>query len=246
MVAPSKSATLAATPAPPSASSFEPRGEHIYIGSEDTTANPAAAAHTLRQNVALRNPIRRTGTELALYEEGFLKVTELRNGNAEQPFFLDLRFIDPLPTIERVLAARWLATSLGCGALSALAAFLMRFDALYSFAATALGIAALAGAVALYVGVYLSHEKIKFCTLHGRVVVLELISNFGSVKKYRAFVPILSRAVEDAADRIGTDTAAYLRAEMRDHYRLRGDGVLDNDECARGTGRILAQFDVQL
>jgi hypothetical protein len=159
MVAPSKSATLAATPAPPSASSFEPRGEHIYIGSEDTTANPAAAAHTLRQNVALRNPIRRTGTELALYEEGFLKVTELRNGNAEQPFFLDLRFIDPLPTIERVLAARWLATSLGCGALSALAAFLMRFDALYSFAATALGIAALASAVALYVGVYLSHEK---------------------------------------------------------------------------------------
>jgi hypothetical protein len=33
---------------------------------------------------------------------------------------------------------------------------------------------------------------------------------------------------------------------MREHYRLRGDRVLDNDACARGTGRILAQFDVQL
>ena len=42
------------------------------------------------------------------------------------------------------------------------------------------------------------------------------------------------------------DTAAYLRAEMREHYRLRGNGVLENDECARGTGRILAQFDIQL
>ena len=122
----------------------------------------------------------------------------------------------------------------------------MRFDALYAFAATALGIAALTTAVTLYVGLYLSHEKIEFSTLHGRVAVLELIANFGSVKKYRAFVPILSRAVEEAAERIGTDTAAYLRAEMREHYRLRGDGVLDNDECARGTGRILAQFDVQL
>jgi hypothetical protein len=57
---------------------------------------------------------------------------------------------------------------------------------------------------------------------------------------------MLCRAIEEAAERIGADTAAYLRAEMREHYRLRGNGVLDNDECARGTGRILAQFDVQL
>ena len=244
MVAPSKSATLAATPAP--ASSSESRTEHIYLGSEDTTANPAAVARTLRETVALRNPIRRKGAELSLYEEGFLKVTELRRGHAERPFFVDLRFIDPVPALERVIAARWLAASLGGGALTALAAFLMRFDALYAFAATALGIAALTTAAALYAGLYLSHEKIKFCTLHGRVVVLELTSNFGSVNRYRAFVPILSRAVEEAADRIGTDTAAYLRAEMREHYRLRGDGVLDNDDCAKGTGRILAQFDVQL
>jgi hypothetical protein len=76
--------------------------------------------------------------------------------------------------------------------------------------------------------------------------VLELIANFGAIKKYRALVPTLSQAIEEAAERIGSDTAAYLRAEMREHYRLRGAGVLDTDECAKGTGRILAQFDVQL
>jgi hypothetical protein len=58
-------------------------------------------------------------------------------------------------------------------------------------------------------------------------------------------VPQLRRAIEEAAARNGTDTAAYLRAEMREHYRLRGDGVLDGDACAQGTGRILAQFDLQ-
>jgi hypothetical protein len=76
--------------------------------------------------------------------------------------------------------------------------------------------------------------------------VLRFVANLGSVKRFRAFVPRLCHAIEEAAERIGADTAAYLRAEMREHYRLRGDGVLDNDECARGTGRILAQFDVQL
>lgn len=221
------------------------QAEHIYIASEDS-ANPATAARTLRETVVLRNPIRHAGAELALFEEGFLKVTALHKGNADEPFFLDLRFIDPVPKLERVIAVRWLLAALGCGTVAALAGFLMRFDALHLFAAIALGGAALGTAITLYVGLYLSHERTRFCTLHGRVAVLELIANFGAVKKYRALVPTLSHAIEEAAERIGVDTAAYLRAEMREHYRLRGIGVLDTDECAKGTGRILAQFDVQL
>lgn len=243
MTAGSKTAIPAATPSTVAAQS---PSEHIYIGSEDLSATPAASARTLRETVVLRNPIRHAGAELALFDEGFLKVTTLRKGDADEPFFLDLRFVDPVPKLERVVAIRWLAAALGCGTLGALAAFLMRFDALYVFAAVALGVAALAAAVTLYVGLYRSHERTEFCTLHGRVAVFELVANFGSVKKFRAFVPILSQAIEDAAERIGVDTAAYLRAEMREHYRLRGDGVLDNDACAKGTGRILAQFDVQL
>ena len=242
MVARSKPATPAPPQAPPPAA---PQAEHIYIASEDST-NPATAARTLRETVVLRNPIRHAGVELALFEEGFLKATALRKGDADEPFFLDLRFVDPVPKLERVIAVRWFLSSLGCGTAAALAAFLMRFDALHLFAAGALGGAALGAAITLYVGLYLSHERTLFCTLHGRVTVLELIANFGAVKKYRAFVPALSHAIEEAADRIGVDTAAYLRAEMREHYRLRGAGILDTDDCAKGTGRILAQFDVQL
>lgn len=242
MVARSKTAPPAATT--PSAAAVP--SEHIYIASEDSSSNPAAAARTLRETVVLRNPIRRTGAELALFDEGFLKVTRLRNKDADEPFFLDLRFVDPVPKLDRVIAVRWLTGALGCGALMALAAFLMRFDALYTFAAVGLGVATLAAAITLYVGLYLSHESTEFCTLHGRAAVLELVANFGSIKKFRAFVPSLSHAIEEAAERIGDDTAAFLRAEMREHYRLRGDDVLDSDECAKGTGRILAQFDVQL
>jgi hypothetical protein len=33
---------------------------------------------------------------------------------------------------------------------------------------------------------------------------------------------------------------------MREHYRLRGDGVLSSESCADSTGRILAQFDIQI
>ena len=98
----------------------------------------------------------------------------------------------------------------------------------------------------LFVGLYRSCERTLFATIHGRASVLELVANVGSLKKFRAFVPVLSAAIEEAAERIGDDTAAFLRAEMREHYRLRGDGVLSNQCCADSTGRILAQFDVQI
>jgi hypothetical protein len=232
--------------ASPSIAPSSAPAEHIYIGSDDLGGDPATAARTPGNTVVLRNPIRRTGAELTFYDEGYLKVIELAKGNADAPFLLDLRFVDPVPKIERVIAMRWLTAAFGSGALAVLAAFLLRFDAFHTIAVWALGISGVATAAALYVGIYMSHEKIEFCTLHGRAAVLELVANLGSIKKFHAFVPQLCRAIEEAAERIGADTAAFLRAEMREHYRLRGDGVLDNDECARGTGRILAQFDVQL
>lgn len=232
--------------APPTAPPASGPAEHIYIGSEEICADPAAAARTPQATAVLRNPIRRSGAELTLFDEGYLKVTALRKGDAGVPFFLDLRFVDPVPKIERVVAVRWLGAASGCCATAALAGFLLRFEALHSAAWWVLGIMAAAAAATLYVGIYLSHETTAFCTLHGRAPVLRFVANLGSIKRFRAFVPQLCHAIDDAAERIGTDTAAYLRAEMREHYRLRGDGVLDNDACASGTGRILAQFDVQL
>lgn len=243
MAAPKRTAEAAATPsAPPPGTATE----HVFIGSEEISADPAAAARTPRAAAVLRNPVRRSGAELTLFDEGYLKVTALRKGEAGVPFFLDLRFVDPVPNIDRVIAVRWLAAALGFAATAALAAFLPRFDALQVAAWWVLGAAAVAAVATLYVGVYRSHETTEFCTLHGRAPVLRFVANLGSIRRFRAFVPRLCHAIEEAAERIGTDTAAYLRAEMREHYRLRGDGVLDNDACAAGTGRILAQFDVQL
>jgi hypothetical protein len=222
------------------------QSEHIYIGSDDLGADPAAAARTPRAACVLDNPVRHDGFEITLYAEGVAKVAERRKGEVGKPVFLDLRFIDPVPKIERVAATRSLYTALGSVGVGALAAFLLRFDALHVGAAAVLGAAVLAASAAIYSVIYRSQEATEFCTLHGRVPVLKLVANLGAIKRFRAFVPTLSGAIEEAAELIGDDTAAYLRAEMREHYRLRGDGVLDTGECAAGTGRILAQFDLKL
>jgi hypothetical protein len=233
------------TPAAAAAPSPAPASEHIYISS-DEARNPAVTARTVRERVELRNPVRRTRTTLALYTEGFVGISEERGGRLRDTFHLDLQYLDPVPTIERVIARRWFQAMLASGAVAGLAGFLTRFEALQTGAWIALGVGVTAAIGTLLAGVYFSYEKTTFCTIHGRAPVLSLLANVGAVKKVRAFVPVLCAAIEESAEQIGDDTAAYLRAEMREHYRLRGDGVLSQQTCADSTGRILAQFDVEI
>ncbi|HET8696427.1 MAG TPA: hypothetical protein VFO94_03010 [Gammaproteobacteria bacterium] len=221
-------------------------GEHIYIATDDSNPDPKTAAVTVRSRVDLRNALRRTSTELTMYEEGFLKVVPTAGGRRAAAFRLDLHFLDPVPSFTRVIAKRTLYVAFGLAAAMGLAALLAQIDALRAAASVAFYALAAAAVGALLLGVYRSHERIAFVTLHGRARVLELIASLGSIKKFHAFVPQLCAAIEEAAERNARDPSAYLRAEMREHYRLREDGVLDNDECAESTGRILSQFDIQL
>lgn len=220
--------------------------EHIYMGSEDSNPDPSKAGRTVREHTALRNSLRRTSVEITLFEEGFAQILERSQDKASEPFRLDLHYLDPVPSITRVIAKRALLTSLGCVLAGLVALLLAQLPTLLPFAVPAALLAASGALIAAAVALYRSHERTDFHTIHGRACVLSLVANFGSIKRFHAFVPVLSAAIEESAEKMTDDTSAYLRAEMREHYRLRGDGVLSNQLCAESTGRILAQFDIQI
>jgi hypothetical protein len=240
----SNPATLAKAPSGAEAAPARP-AEHIYIASEDG-ARDAAAAREIRERIVLRNPLRRTRVSVTLFAEGFAEIVEERGGKAGPPRRLDLHYLDPVPQIERVIATGWLRAALAAAGAAALAGLLAQSAALAPVAAPGAAVAAAAAAVALAAAAYLSHERIEFATLHGRAPVLTLVATLGAIRRFRELVPAFARAIEESAQSMTEDTAAYLRAEMREHYRLRGEGVLSHAICADSTGRILAQFDVQL
>ncbi|HEX5046268.1 MAG TPA: hypothetical protein VFX89_04035 [Gammaproteobacteria bacterium] len=237
-----KQTKLAAVSTPPAPAP----AEHIFIAGDDTNPDPKTAAVTVRTRAELRNALRRTSTELTIYEEGFLKVVPTVGGKRGQTFRLDLHFLDPVPAITRVVAKRTFYVAFAATAAMGLAALLAQVELLKAFASAAFFASAALATGAVLLGVYRSYEKIEFVTLHGRAQVLKLVASVSSIKRFHAFVPQICRAIDEAAERNQRDPQAYLRAEMREHYRLRQDGVLDNGECAEGTGRILSQFDIQL
>jgi hypothetical protein len=145
--------------------------------------------------------------------------------------------------MRRYYPVRLLKAAAILGGLTGVFAIPAVFGWLAGFTLPATIVGAIATFASLFVAYYLSHEKISFQTLHGRADAIKFGAGFGTIRRFHKLLPKLIDAIADAAESVHDETAVYLRAEMREHYRLRSDGILSESECAESTGRILGNFD---
>src|SRR5690606_22329160 len=215
--------------------------EHIELESSDSELEPAAAVHVL-ERIELRDRLRRTTLHVALFEEGVIEVRRNRHGRKGRPLRAALKHLDARPVLSRQRAKR---TPRAAAVAAGVAVVLGTLAVLLSSGAAAGGAVAavLVSAACLLAAARRSGETSTFVTLNGRVPVLELSAGFGAVGGLRELVPRIVAAIDEAAADTSRETGAYLRAEMREHYRLRGESILSDEDCATGTSRILARFD---
>ena len=237
-------------PAPPHQSATahsgqldESSAEHIYLS--DETAIDGTEPKTVSEKIEIRDRLRGIDMLITLYAEGFLRLDETR-GKRTRTHRVNLRYLDPVPTQKGYYATRTLKIAAILAGLAALAASLVVFPSIRAFAIPGAAAAGAAAFATFFMFMYLSHEKTVFRTMHGRAAALTLTAGLGRIRRLRSVLPNIIRAIGDAEDDIGEDTAVFLRAEMREHYRLRGDGVLSEEECSDSTGRILVHFDDEM
>jgi len=193
--------------------------------------------------IVIRDRARGRLTTVTLYAEAWVDIEVERRGRRPKHQRIDLRFLDAVPEMTRHYPVRLLKSAGIAAALTALCAIPAGFGWLSAWsvpAAIAAGSVTLAMLLAVY---YLSHEKIVFRTLHGRAAAIRFGAGLGTIRHFRRLVPRLIEAIADGAETLTDETAVYLRAEMREHYRLRGDGIISEDECAASTDLILGEFD---
>jgi hypothetical protein len=225
--------------------------EHCIL--EDVTVQQPALSNSLEGG---REPARKLWKErrvvdklrkrqitLRLYAEGWADLELERRGREPVSQRIDLRYIDPVPTMSRYRPVRLFKTAAVLGGIAGIGAIPALFGWFLLYAIPTAVVASVAALTTLFVAWYRSHEKIVFKTLHGRADAIRLWAGLGNLKRTKRLLPDIVTAVAKAAESIHDETAVYLRAEMREHYRLRTAGVLSTEECAASTGRILSKFD---
>ena len=214
--------------------------EHIYIVGDDP--DPSDEPTIVGKLLTLSNRVRGLNTELTFFNEGFLKVREYKKKKLGKVYMLELRFLNPKPTVIRRLATQSFWLSFGLGAAAGLSWLTAKFTTLDTYLFPASIVLATGALVALLLFIYQSGEKTLFCTASGNVPVLMLLTNFGCCRHSRQIVPEISNAIGAAISDNTLEEGPYLRAEMQDHYRLRNEGVISLEACSTGTSRILSRF----
>lgn len=216
--------------------------EHISLGDDFAVLAGAEEPEKVTERFEYRNRTCGKRAELILYEEGYLRVREWQRKRRVRDYLLSLRFMGTKTTVTRKLPMRVLhvaAGFAGFGALCSLIAWLTTWGGFFVPAAV---VSFVGTVLSMMLFLYLAHEKTMFSTASGGAVALTLRGTADSFKRCRAMIPEIQSAIEAAQTKNVQNRSEYLRQEMREHYRLREFGVIDQDVCGDATRKILSEF----
>jgi len=218
--------------------------ETILLETDDAEHDVVPAVpKTIQRHLKLNNRGRGIRTELILFEEGFLKVSQERRGKRTAEQLLNLRYLDSRPTISRFVAMKPIYVGLGFTGTGALFGSLVYFKLFLPFTLPATVMFVTAAVIAFLLSAYQTKEESTFYTRTGRAQVLTLRATFGCIRALRKLVPELVDAIHRAHTLNMPKREHYLREEMREHYRLQEEGILSKDNCLASTQRILSSFE---
>lgn len=216
---------------------------HIVLETPEDEAGWYRRPEHVVARFALKSRIRGARVELTLYEEGFLEVDEQYRGKRAAKRLLDLRYLDPRPTVSRIFATRMAHLALGFGGATGALGALAWLGVMPIVTVPATLLLGCAAGMSAWLFLCRTGEQGVFYTTNGRAKVLTLFGSVGSIRALRRIVPAVVAAVRTLKDPASADKRVYLRREMREHYRLAQGGIISAEDCATSTLRILKQFD---
>jgi hypothetical protein len=218
--------------------------EHILLESDVREVPELRAARKVHARLVIRSVLRRRAIELTLIDYFYLSVRERRASAHGPEYVLDLRFADPTLRLARHVPWKWLIATLAlatlCGAVgwrifSAPGpwwehGWLTVFASLFG-----------AAAIAALVSAWRAHETLMLFSTNGRARLLQFTGGIGTFRLIRRFSQQLAAHLRIAIAARRPANAEHLRDEMREHFRLRKIGVLEEADYEDAKKRILAR-----
>lgn len=218
--------------------------EHITL---DGGADPGATAAEQSQMATLQRysiPGRPDGhyTELSILEKHYLRVRIVGSSSGTRVYQFDLRFAAPAPVRVRRVPWVW---ALGAGGLAAFG--LGTLAATWPAMTSALGWGTIAGLYVALVGTVIAcvclrwtTESLQLRSVHGAATLVGVSGWLGSMRRHQQMFAEVSRNVIAATNARPQELPQFLRDEMREHFRLRKLGVLNETEYEAAKAAILA------
>jgi hypothetical protein len=219
------------------------QAEHILLESDVNREVPTLnRAKKTPAALLCQSRLRRCRIELAIIDDYYLAVRTGRVGSLRE-YILDLRFADPSIHFTKHVPKRLIGAASAIGLLAALSAW-RAFSSTSTWYHAWLAICAATTVSTLCLSllcVWRMTETFALYSLHGRATLLTYTGGPGTLRAVQKVGRKLASHIQLAIARRRSSKAEYLRDEMREHFRLKEAGVLQEEMYETSKARILAQ-----
>jgi hypothetical protein len=226
-----------------------PASEHISLETQNDHTGPQKTLPDKRKVIErfeLRSRLRGVSTDLRILHDYFLAVQTARPGSESRDYLVDLRFTKAQPTRTREIAWLWLGvcSALFVGAAGSLWWAARSGEPVLSHSGFGVALGSLAcSAAALVMFFRGTSESLRFTSVHGNAIFVDIVGGIGSHRAGKKFFVTLIKHITLAKNAAAQQKQHYLRDEMREHSRLREQGVLSDDDYELSKMRILSAHD---
>lgn len=215
--------------------------EHILLESDERKVPHPRCLRKVHARIELHSRLRRRALQLELVDYYYLAVRSYRASIIAAEYVLDLRFVDASLALSRHFASRWLLSALLLIALAGAIAFRISGSTAPAGWLAASGVVLIMALAAAAVCIYRTTETVSMYSVHGRARLFEFTSGLGVKRAVQPFKNKLAAHVKLATAARRPMRSEHLRDEMREHFRLRENGVLSAEEYEASKARILAE-----
>jgi len=221
----------------PMISSIEEDNEILLESSYEENAVPQTRLVELSQFSLLKSYC----VHYTLFDGHFLSVYSKTVFSKPKNYWLDLAYLEPTP--RRILTVDGPALY-ATGILSLAAVVLILINGFYGEPWTLLPITVAtvcSASIALLVLIYRSKDRVVFFSRYGRVNWLEFLINKPNQRACKDFIEMIASASHAVSSHQSSRHEQRLGAELREHRRLRDEGILPSKVYEDVKGRLLGQ-----
>lgn len=216
-----------------------PAEDHIQIAAEAERGTPRPSILIQLSQVSY---LRAQTSHYTIFDRRFLSIYRKNFGGKARQYWIDLALLDSTPHFFVKNDRHSLYTSGGMFGLCAILTLVSMFSRMpwYTHAWSPLTLLTLcASVIALLVFVHRSQNLVRFHSQSGDAVLLEMYNNAPNRAEFEAFGRELVQHIQAAqrSDRRKPDQK--LGAELREHRRLRDQGILTEEVYAAARDKIL-------
>jgi hypothetical protein len=213
--------------------------EHIQLVTEAERSAPRPSILIQLSQVSY---LRAQSAHYTIFDHRFLSVYRKKFGRKAKQYWIDLALIDSTPHFFVKSDRHSLYTSGGMLGLCAILTLASVFSRMpwYAHTWSPLTMLSLSAAViALLVFVHRSQNLVRFHSQNGDAMLLEMFNNAPNRKEFSAFARELVQHIQAAQKGDKRKLDQKLGAELREHRRLKDQGILSEEAYAGARDKIL-------